>query len=417
MRVAVIGGGGAGLTTAWLLGQVHQVTLFEAQAHVGGHAASVDVTADGVQVPVDVGVDVLMDSVHAATLRLMRHLRLTLDRTVGTVTLFQPGGRGLLLPPFRPGRIGWSTLTPRRVGQLLTLRRLLRQRPSAGADAVPFSVEEVLDALGADRRFREELFYPLAQGGWAVPPEVFRQLSAHNVWNYLAPEGGISFSAPRWLEVRGGMRAYAQALAADMGTVRLLRAAPVTGVRRDGGAYQVLLAEGEPHTADAVVLATNALQAAELLRFLPAAERLRRVLRSVRYAATRIAVHGDPALMPADRRDWSLVNARFDGRHTQLTMWKSWRQPTAGHIFKSYVTFDAAPPRQLHALHTFDHGIIDRTYFRAQRELAPLQGEEGLWLAGVYTAGIDSHESAIRSAVRIAERLAPGHPRLRLLQE
>lgn len=45
LRVAVIGAGVTGLSAAWLLGRRFDVTLFEAEARLGGHANTVDVDA------------------------------------------------------------------------------------------------------------------------------------------------------------------------------------------------------------------------------------------------------------------------------------------------------------------------------------------------------------------------------------
>ncbi|MGO9557954.1 MAG: NAD(P)-binding protein [Acidimicrobiales bacterium] len=38
-RIGVIGGGAAGVAATWLLGADHDATLFEAEDHLGGHAA------------------------------------------------------------------------------------------------------------------------------------------------------------------------------------------------------------------------------------------------------------------------------------------------------------------------------------------------------------------------------------------
>jgi predicted NAD/FAD-binding protein len=48
VRIAIAGAGISGLGAAWLLQrQGHEVTLFEADARLGGHTATVDVTLDG----------------------------------------------------------------------------------------------------------------------------------------------------------------------------------------------------------------------------------------------------------------------------------------------------------------------------------------------------------------------------------
>ncbi|MBS1173581.1 MAG: NAD/FAD-binding protein, partial [Proteobacteria bacterium] len=54
-KIAVVGSGISGLAAAWLLARKHQVTLYEAQRHLGGHTNTVDVTVEGRTFPVDTG--------------------------------------------------------------------------------------------------------------------------------------------------------------------------------------------------------------------------------------------------------------------------------------------------------------------------------------------------------------------------
>jgi predicted NAD/FAD-binding protein len=56
----------------------------------------------------------------------------------------------------------------------------------------------------------------------------------------------------------------------------------------------------------------------------------------------------------------------------------------------------------------YEHPFVDAEHFRAQKSLAELQGQSNLWFAGAHTHDIDSHESAVQSAVHVARRLAPG---------
>ena len=55
MRIAVIGAGISGLGAAWLLDKEHDVTIFEKQSRIGGHANTVEVNFNNKNVAVDTG--------------------------------------------------------------------------------------------------------------------------------------------------------------------------------------------------------------------------------------------------------------------------------------------------------------------------------------------------------------------------
>ena len=163
---------------------------------------------------------------------------------------------------------------------------------------------------------------------------------------------------------------------------------------------------------DHVILATSAERAAALVEEVAELEIVREQLRRFEYFDTRIAIHGDRRLMPRQESAWSVVNARWDGAHSQLSIW----DPSRGlHVFKSWVTFDDDLPQPLYAVAAYEHGMITPEYFDAQRRLRELQGRDGLWLAGLYTDDADSHESAVRSAVAVVRGMSPDSPRLQRL--
>ena len=60
-RIAIVGGGIAGLTAAWYLSRDHQVTLFEAEPRLGGHTFTVDVQREHGDYAVDMGFIVFND--------------------------------------------------------------------------------------------------------------------------------------------------------------------------------------------------------------------------------------------------------------------------------------------------------------------------------------------------------------------
>jgi hypothetical protein len=79
------------------------------------------------------------------------------------------------------------------------------------------------------------------------------------------------------------------------------------------------------------------------------------------------------------------------------------------------VTYAPDLPDPLYTLETCVHPTPNRRYFETQTYLETVQGHNQLWLAGMHTQDVDVHKSAIRSAVHVAQRLAPDAPRLRQL--
>jgi len=55
MKIAVVGSGISGLSAAYKLAKNHQVTLFEADARLGGHTHTVDIELEGINQAVDTG--------------------------------------------------------------------------------------------------------------------------------------------------------------------------------------------------------------------------------------------------------------------------------------------------------------------------------------------------------------------------
>ena len=61
MKIAIIGAGIAGLTVAYRLRNTHDVQVFEAQSHVGGHTHTHDVPLQGKNYRIDTGFIVVDD--------------------------------------------------------------------------------------------------------------------------------------------------------------------------------------------------------------------------------------------------------------------------------------------------------------------------------------------------------------------
>ncbi|GAA1521217.1 hypothetical protein BJ978_002143 [Agromyces terreus] len=416
MRIGVIGGGAAGLTAAWLLEQHHDVTLLEREPRLGGHAHTVGVVeASGHHVHVDVGFAFFSPGPNYATFnRLLDALGVTRASYAATLTVYDTRDQHpIAMPPFRGRTPILPSLAPASLRTLLRFRRFLDALPGflARRDTA-VTVAEYLERSRLPKRFVDEFLLPLLLAFWCVDRAEFLGFAAYNALYYLGANASSGLRAPEQSEIPGGMRVYVDALADQLARTDVRLDAEVARVERQRGIWQATDASGSAHAFDAIVLACNPRRARALLADVDGLEPVADQLARFETFETTIAVHGDRRLMPRHEASWSVVNARWDGEHSSLTVWN----PRLGaRVFKSWVTFDRELPEPLYALVTYEHGKITPAYFDAQARLRDLQGRDGLWLAGLAMHDADSHESAVRSAVTVAEALAPRSERLRLL--
>ena len=281
--------------------------------------------------------------------------------------------------------------------------------------AEPFiTLEHYLHTLKLPESFKTNFLYPFLLAGWCVELEEFKTFSAYNALKYVVMSRLTGFPAVSYAnEAVGGTRAYIGALAGTLTRTRLQLAANITHLTKVDGQYLVHDANSSEALFDHLIVATNAREASQLLRGLSGMEKRRADLDRIDYFKTTIAVHEDSRLMPENSAHWSVVNTRYDAKHSSNTIWKKWKSKQP--IFRSWVTYDAALPDALHHVRTYDHPKINLNYFRAQKNLLPQQGENNLWLAGLYMHDIDSHESALMSAVNIAQKLDPSSGNLKKL--
>jgi len=416
MRIGIIGGGGAGLATAWLLNDHHQVTLFEKETRLGGHADTVYVDVDGQQVGIDAGFEFFSPAMFPVFIRLLGLLNVPLDDFELTYSFYTTDGRRTtVLPPWRDGRLVWGSLTPPQLVDLLQFQFVLTRAAQLNERRDPrLTITEYLNSLPLTPGFKDNFIKPFLLASWCVPMRDFEAFTAYNVLRYSFKHLAGGLKPFIWKEIAGGTQTYIQALAKTLDRTTLRLGSVITGLTYADGLYTVREATGQVHQFDHLVLATNANQASALLKDIPQVEDVRALLDRVEYFETTIAVHGDERLMPADKKAWSVVNTRYDGTYSSYTIYKPWKTPQRP-IFKSWITYEDHLPDKLYAVTRYWHGKVNAAYFATQQALPAYQGRNNLWLAGLYTHDVDCHESAVLSGVNVARQIAPESARLKQL--
>jgi uncharacterized protein len=413
MKIAVIGGGIAGLAAAWQLSRRHAVTLFERHAVPGFVASSVTLDAVAPGLRVDVPLRVFYPGYYPTLTRLYEELGVA--EPVDYATTFS-GGDGRAYFRWRNARLGgWSLpyVLPQDVAsgrgwRILqgALRFQARARAALAAGALGgASIGEFVAAEGIAADFVDGLLLPAIATIGTCSTEDARAYPAAVVAGYAA--AGVGRQSVR--RARDGADAVAARLLA--GITRVHCSAGVAAVRRQQGGVVVQHAAGE-EGFDQVVFATQANQALALLA--DAAPDEAAALAAFRYRALEVLMHGDTALMPGRRADWSPVNARVCAAHAQpeSTIWINRVQPGLRHAAPLFQTvMPQRLPRQDSILgHArFERPLVGAGSAAALAALQRLHAQPGrrVWWCGSYAeAGVPLLESAVRSALAVAARLA-----------
>jgi predicted NAD/FAD-binding protein len=315
--IAVIGGGISGLTAAYLLSRTNQVTLYEADGRLGGHADThLVVSGSGQMQAVDTGFIVYNERTYPLLTTLFAELGVATRESEMSMSvrctgcgLEYAGKRGLSGIAAGVGRGG------RRYLRMLTeIPRFHRAARSLLGDGATGSDEptfgEFLASGRYSRYFRAHFALPLVAAVWSCPPGTAERYPARYLFAFLANHGMLSVSgSPGWRTVAGGSRSYVNRIAARITSFRL--PAPVRAVHRYPDGVEVREASGEARTFDAAVIATHSDQALRMLDRPTPAERA--ALGAFRYTRNAALLHTDRRMLPARSQVQASWNYQLNG--------------------------------------------------------------------------------------------------------
>ncbi|MDA3039678.1 MAG: FAD-dependent oxidoreductase, partial [Actinomycetota bacterium] len=297
-RVAIVGSGVAGLVCAHVLGPHHDVTVFEANSRLGGHANTVDVEdPEAGTIGVDTGFIVHNDRNYPNLVRLFAELGVaTLDTEMSFGVIDRDPAsptHGLSYRATNPNSLfadRRNLIRPAMWRMLLDIGRFFRAGRAFLADPDPtLTLADFLRSGGYSRDFVELHLLPMGAAVWSASPATFDAFPAANLLRFLDNHGLLGVrDRPQWRTVVGGSRAYVAAIA-ERFPGRVALDTPVRAIARTDaaltdtaltdtaltdrlfGSVRVVTDRGT-EDFDRVVVATHSDQALRLLEKPTAAE-------------------------------------------------------------------------------------------------------------------------------------------------
>jgi predicted NAD/FAD-binding protein len=425
MRIAVVGSGIAGLSCAHVLGPHHDVTVFEADSRLGGHANTVTVN-DPVAGPlsVDTGFIVHNDRNYPNLTRLLTELSTpTQDAEMSfgvTDRNFGREGRTFTYSATDLHSLFADRHNLRSSAMWRMLADVIRFHRSANRlidmhDADPSSVDataSLADFLTAGRysaAFVNLHLVPMGASVWSADPTTFSAFPAVSLFRFLRNHGLLSFrDRPQWRTIVGGSQAYVAAVA-ERFTGTLRTATPVLGVTRDERSAVVRVASGNERF-DRVILACHSDQALGMLDDATTAEK--DVLGAIGYQPNVATLHTDTNVLSPLEQVWAAWNYECpqpgldpEGRATlTYDMTRLQRLPGDRRYLVSLNSNHRIDPASVLASFSYSHPVFDAAAIEAQGRFEEIDGIQATHFCGAYW-GYGFHEDGITSALRVCDRL------------
>jgi len=309
VKIAIIGSGVAGNVVARRLHRAHDITVYEAASHIGGHTHTHSVEQAGRRYEVDTGFIVFNDRTYPHFIALLDELGVASQESSMSFSVRNEASgleyNGTTLNTLFAQRR--NLLRPSFLGMIRDILRFNREAPALLAErGGELPLGELLARGRYGRAFVEHYIVPMGASIWSSDPASMLEFPARFFVRFLHNHGMLTVNdRPVWRTIRGGSARYVEKLTAPF-RERIRLNTPVEWMRRLPGSVIVKARGSEALRFDAAFLSCHSDQA---LRLLADPSRIERdVLGAIPYRTNEAVLHTDTRLLPKRRLAWAAWN-------------------------------------------------------------------------------------------------------------
>ncbi|MBZ4201259.1 MAG: FAD-dependent oxidoreductase [Methylotenera sp.] len=404
MKVAIIGSGIAGNTLAWHLQKNHDITVFSADSHVGGHTHTHRVQAFGREYSIDTGFIVYNNWTYPNFIALMDELGVATQASQMSFSVHDEVSgleyNGTSLNSLFAQRR--NLLRPSFLRMIKDILRFNKEAPLLlGDDVADLPFADYLKKHRYSESFIKHYIIPMGSAIWSASPKQMFDFPSKFFIRFFHNHGMLSVSnRPEWRVIKGGSQAYVEKLTASFRDKIRLNT-PIESVRRSSdGAW--LRAKGQDEEKfDWVFFACHSDQALSLLSDASAQER--EILGALPYQKNRVVLHTDATLMPKRKLAWAAWNYHLTAQPLGLA--------AVTYNMNILQSLDSPEPFLVTLNHTgkivhekiiktldYTHPVFSPAGIAAQARHAEISGHQRTAYAGAYWRN-GFHEDGVVSAL------------------
>ena len=411
MKIAIIGSGISGLSSALLLSQKHNITLFESNNRFGGHANTVEIMHKENVIPVDTGFIVYNKLNYPNLVSFFDFLKVeTIDSDMSFAVSARDGQleySGSMKGIFAQKKNFFNLEFYRMLKDIIIF--FIFGYKYAFQFKESESLGEYVKRCNFSKEFINDHLIPMSSAIWSCPEKEILNFPAKTLLTFFKNHQLINFIfRPKWRTVKGGSKQYVnkviEKLSSDAKN-RLILNSKIKSVYCKNDKIEINFEEST-EIFDKVIMATHPDQTIKLIKNLD--EQSTDILRKFKYQKNIVYLHSDSSLMPKNKKTWSSWNyiSSKSEEKSSLTYWMNLLQKINNslNVFVSLNPYITPIKSLTYKKIIYEHPIFNTQTNEAQKKMTEIQGKNNIFYAGAWLR-YGFHEDGIMSAVNISSLL------------
>ena len=412
MKIAVIGSGISGLSSAYYLSKKHKVDLFEKQDRFGGHSYTLDVKLNEKEkVAVDAGFMVFNKITYPNLINFFKENDIEIEKSDMSFSVSVKGtnieycGKGLNGIFSNRGNL----LNLKFIKMFFEIINFYKRCEKLNSNNIEkITLGEYLTKIGKSKYFIDYHIIPMVSAIWSMPPFEASQMPLTFFLSFFKNHGLFKLKdRPQWYTVTNRSKTYVDKILSKV-SGEYFKNYEINKIIRDNNGVKVYYgSENEFFNYDKVVLASHADESLKIISDITNKER--EILSNFKYKPNKAVIHSDENLMPLNKNAWCSWNSSLNPdnkEQSSVTYWLNQLQnlKTDKNIFLTINPFVEIASDKIYHKVDFTHPYYDEKALQNQSNLKTIQNKNNTLFAGSYF-GYGFHEDGIKSSIEMLKTL------------
>ena len=412
MKIAVIGSGISGLSSAYYLSKKHKVDLFEKQDRFGGHSYTLDIKLNEKEkVAVDAGFMVFNKITYPNLINFFKENDIEIEKSDMSFSVSVKGtnieycGKGLNGIFSNRGNL----LNLKFIKMFFEIINFYKRCEKLNSNNIEkITLGEYLTKIGKSKYFIDYHILPMVSAIWSMPPFEASQMPLTFFLSFFKNHGLFKLKdRPQWYTVTNRSKTYVDKILSKV-SGEYFKNYEINKIIRDNNGVKVYYgSENEFFNYDKVVLASHADESLKIISDITNKER--EILSNFKYKPNKAVIHSDENLMPLNKNAWCSWNSSLNPdnkEQSSVTYWLNQLQnlKTDKNIFLTINPFVEIASDKIYHKIDFTHPYYDEKALQNQSNLKTIQNKNNTLFAGSYF-GYGFHEDGIKSSIEMLKTL------------